>query len=65
MEVLRLGFFALGQETILKGPWRDKWVSSYTLLASKESLGDAWHPASIEKSLAKLIKQKSEVSILS
>lgn len=57
MEVPRLCFFPLGQESILRGPWRDKWVSSYTLLASKGSLGDAWHPASIEKSLAKLINK--------
>lgn len=57
MEVPRLCFFPLGQESILRGPWRDKWVSSYTLLASKGNLGDAWHPASIEKSLAKLINK--------
>lgn len=57
MKVPRLSFFPLGQESILRGPWRDKWVSSYTLLASKGSLGDAWHPASIEESLAKLINK--------
>lgn len=65
MEVPRLGFFPLGHEFILRGPQRDKRVSSYTLLASKGSLGDAWHLASIEESLAKLIKPRSQVSALS